>query len=95
MAHIKLSMFDPTPTAVNAGAVLNGYAVSTGRVCPTASVIRSIEDFNQMKPGTILVLRRRPDLDHPLFSQAVGAEADPDGRRAGPVPVAGSTASPR
>jgi 2,3-bisphosphoglycerate-independent phosphoglycerate mutase len=41
-------MFDPTPgEAVNEGPVLNGYAVSTGCVTAPASVIRSIEDFDQ------------------------------------------------
>ncbi len=77
---IKLSMFDPTPSgAVNAGPVLNGYAVSTGRVTAPASVIRSIEDFNQMKPGTILVCTTTTPAWTPLFSQAVGLVTDVGG----------------
>ena len=66
---IKLSMFDPTPSgAVNEGPVLNGYAVSTGRVTAAASVIRSISEFDRMKPGTILVCTTTTPAWTPLFS---------------------------
>ena len=75
-----LSMFDPTPSdAVNEGAILNGYAVSTGRVTAPASVIHSIEDFNQMKPNTILVCTTTTPAWTPLFSQAVGLVTDVGG----------------
>ncbi len=77
---IKLSMFDPTPSdAVNEGPVLNGYAVSTGRVTAPASVIYSTEDFDQMKPGTILVCTTTTPAWTPLFSQAVGLVTDVGG----------------
>lgn len=77
---INLSMFDPTPNdAVNDGPVLNGYAVSTGRVTAPASVIYSIEDFNQMQPGTILVCTTTTPAWTPLFSQAVGLVTDVGG----------------
>jgi len=76
----KLSMFDPTPSdAVNEGPVLNGYAVSTGRVSAPASVIYSTEDFNKMKPGTILVCTTTTPAWTPLFSQAVGLVTDVGG----------------
>ena len=69
----KLSMFDPTPSdAGNDGPVLVGYAVSTGRVTAPASVIRSVEEFGQMEPGTILVCTTTTPAWTPLFSQAVG-----------------------
>ena len=75
-----LSMFDPTPEgADNDGPVLNGYAVSTGRVTAPASVIHSIEDFNQMKPGSILVCTTTTPAWTPLFSQAVGLVTDVGG----------------
>lgn len=77
---IKLSMFDPTPSdAVNEGPVLNGYAVSTGRVTAPASVIRSIDEFDQMKPGTILVCTTTTPAWTPLFSQAKGLVTDVGG----------------
>jgi len=77
---IKLSLFDPTPSgAVNVGAVLNGYAVSTGRVTAPASVIRSSADFSRMQPGTILVCTTTTPAWTPLFSQAVGLVTDVGG----------------
>ncbi len=75
-----LSMFDPTPTdAGHDGPVLSGYAVSTGRVTAPASVIYSIKDFNEMKPGTILVCTTTTPAWTPLFSQAVGLVTDVGG----------------
>ena len=77
---IKLSMFDPIPSdAVNEGPVLNGYAVSTGRVTAPASVIRSIDEFDRMKPGTILVCTTTTPAWTPLFSQAKGLVTDVGG----------------
>ena len=74
-----LSMFDPTPDAANEGPLLNGYAVSTGSVTAPATVIHSIEDFNQMKPNTILVCTTTTPAWTPLFSQAVGLVTDVGG----------------
>ncbi len=80
LGPIKLSLFDPTPSgAVNAGPVLNGYAVSTGRVTAPASVIHSVEEFSRMKPGTILVCTTTTPAWTPLFSQAVGLVTDVGG----------------
>jgi phosphohistidine swiveling domain-containing protein len=80
LGPIKLSLFDPTPSgAVNEGAVLNGYAVSTGRVTAPASVIRSSDDFSLMQPGTILVCTTTTPAWTPLFSQAVGLVTDVGG----------------
>jgi len=77
---IKLSMFDPTPSdAVNEGAVLEGYAVSTGRVTAPARVIYSVADFEKMEPGTILVCTTTTPAWTPLFSQAVGLVTDVGG----------------
>ena len=76
----KVSMFAPTPDeADNDGPVLNGFAVSTGKVTAPASVIHSIEDFNNMKPGTILVCSTTTPAWTPLFSQAVGLVTDVGG----------------
>ncbi|MCP4424112.1 MAG: phosphoenolpyruvate synthase [Chloroflexi bacterium] len=80
LGPIELSMFDPTPSdAVNEGAILNGYAVSTGRVTAPASVIYSVKDFDQMKPGAILVCATTTPAWTPLFSQAVGLVTDVGG----------------
>ena len=75
-----LSMFNPTPhDAVNEGPILEGYAVSTGRVVAPASVIRSAAEFDQMQPGTILVCTTTTPAWTPLFSQAVGLVTDVGG----------------
>ena len=82
LGPIDLSMFDPTPSdaATNhEGSVLNGYAVSTGCVTAPASVIHSIEDFDQMKPDSILVCTTTTPAWTPLFSQAVGLVTDVGG----------------
>ena len=77
---INLSMFSPTPSdAVNEGPILDGYAVSTGRVTAPASVIYSVEDFDKMTPGTILVCTTTTPAWTPLFSQAVGLVTDVGG----------------
>ena len=78
---INLSIFDPTPTdsAANSGPILDGYAVSTGRVTAPASVIHSIADFDQMQPGSILVCTTTTPAWTPLFSQAVGLVTDVGG----------------
>ena len=77
---INLSMFSPTPSdAVNKGPILEGYAVSTGRVTAPATVIYSVEDFNKMTPGTILVCTTTTPAWTPLFSQAVGLVTDVGG----------------
>ena len=78
---ITLKMFDPTPTdmSANAGPVLNGYAVSTGHVTAPAGVIRSVEDFDKMRPDTILVCTTTTPAWTPLFSQAVGLVTDVGG----------------
>ncbi len=78
---IDLSLFDPTPTDSDeeTGPILNGYAVSTGRVTAPASVIHSVADFDQMQPGSILVCTTTTPAWTPLFSQAVGLVTDVGG----------------
>ena len=76
----KMSMFDPVPEgARNEGPVLQGFAVSTGRITAPASVIRSSEDFDKMQPNTILVCTTTTPAWTPLFSQAVGLVTDVGG----------------
>jgi pyruvate,water dikinase len=73
----KFSMFDPTPEEPDMeSAFLKGHGVSTGTVTGPASVVRSIDDFDQMQPGTILVCPTTTPAWTPLFSQAVGLVTD-------------------
>ena len=77
---INLTMFTPTPSdAINEGPVLEGYAVSTGSITAPASVIYSVDDFDKMQPGTILVCTTTTPAWTPLFSQAVGLVTDVGG----------------
>lgn len=61
------------------GTTLHGFAVSPGHVSAPASVIRSPDDFSQMKPGTILVCPTTTPAWTPLFSQARGLVTDVGG----------------
>ena len=61
------------------GAVLEGFAVSPGRVSASASVIHSPADFSRMEPGTILVCPTTTPAWTPLFSQASGLVTDVGG----------------
>jgi phosphohistidine swiveling domain-containing protein len=63
------------PTAT----VLQGFAVSPGRVTAPASVIHSPADFSKMEPGTILVCPTTTPAWTPLFSQARGLVTDVGG----------------
>ena len=53
--------------------------MSTGQVTAPASVINSFEDFEMMKPNTILVCTTTTPAWTPLFSQAVGLVTDVGG----------------
>ncbi|MFP6834650.1 MAG: PEP-utilizing enzyme, partial [Pseudomonadales bacterium] len=56
--------------------VLNGFAVSPGRVTGPATVILSPADFADMKPDTILVCPTTTPAWTPLFAQAMGLVTD-------------------
>jgi rifampicin phosphotransferase len=60
------------PTA----SVLNGFAVSPGRVTAPASVIMSPADFGFMRPGSILVCPITTPAWTPLFAHAGGLVTD-------------------
>ena len=53
--------------------------MSTGQITAPASVIVTVDDFNQMKPNTILVCKTTTPAWTPLFSQAVGLVTDVGG----------------
>ena len=58
------------------GNVLEGSAVSPGRVTGEACVILSPRDFDRMRPGTILVCPATTPAWTQLFPQAVGLVTD-------------------
>ena len=71
-----LSALEPQPGPGSKGSTLTGFAVSPGRVAATASVIRSVEEFDKMTPDTILVCTTTTPAWTPLFSQAKGLVTD-------------------
>ncbi len=74
---LRLKMFEPQPEGAQPdGPILSGFAVSPGRVTAEASVIHSPEQFDQMRPDTILVCRTTTPAWTPLFSQARGLVTD-------------------
>lgn len=56
--------------------MLNGFAVSPGKVTGSASVILSPNHFEKMKPDTILVCPTTTPAWTPLFAQALGLVTD-------------------
>ena len=71
--------WSPLPSDVDAETpdnVLKGSAVSPGRVTGEACVILSPNDFDRMRPGTILVCPTTTPAWTQLFSQAVGLVTD-------------------
>jgi pyruvate,water dikinase len=76
LGPLDMSLFETQQRNPAHGAVLNGSAVSPGRVTAPASVIRSPADFEQMQPGSILVCATTTPAWTPLFSQARGLVTD-------------------
>ncbi len=73
---IDMAMFEPKPRTVSMGPILEGFAVSPGQVTAPASIIRTPEDFNKMKPGSILVCTSTTPAWTPLFALAKGLVTD-------------------
>jgi pyruvate,water dikinase len=62
-----------------AGGVLKGAAASPGRVTAPARVIHGSHEFDQMRPGEILVARITTPAWTPLFALAAGVVTDVGG----------------
>lgn len=60
----------------DASATMRGFAVSSGRVTAPASVVLGPEDFDAMRPGTILVSPLTTPAWTQLFAHAVGLVTD-------------------
>lgn len=73
---VRLKLFEPLTQNAGDGPMLDGFAVSPGRVTAAASVIRSPADFDKMVPGAILVCPTTTPAWTPLFSQARGLVTD-------------------
>ena len=58
------------------GNTLSGAAVSPGTVTAEVSLIRSIDEFSEMKPGTILVCPTTTPAWTQLFAHASGLATD-------------------
>ena len=61
------------------GDTINGLGASPGSVTATARVLRGPEDFDQMKPGDILVAGITTPAWTPLFAMAAGVVTDVGG----------------
>ncbi len=69
----------PANTAQAAGGVLKGVGASQGQVTGLARVLHGPEDFNQMKPGEILVAAITTPAWTPLFAMASAIVTDVGG----------------
>ena len=61
------------------GDTINGIPVSPGAVTASASLIHSPAEFDQMKPGSILVCTMTNPAWTPLFAHAIGLVTDMGG----------------
>ncbi len=76
---IDWSSMMPARTDQAAGDVIKGIAASPGRVTGLARVIHGPDEFEQMRPGDILVARITTPAWTPLFSLASGVVTDVGG----------------
>ncbi|HZR43073.1 MAG TPA: PEP/pyruvate-binding domain-containing protein [Ktedonobacteraceae bacterium] len=69
----------PARAEQQAGDVIKGIGASAGRVTGTARVIHGPDEFDQMRPGDILVARITTPAWTPLFALATGVITDVGG----------------
>ena len=62
-----------------AGSIIKGIGASPGRVTGPACVIHGPEEFDQMKPGDILIAKITTPAWTPLFALASGIVTDVGG----------------
>ncbi len=73
---LRLSRWMPEYGAAGAGNGIRGIPVSPGRVTAPASVIHSIEEFDRMKAGNVLVAPMTSPGWTPLLAMAAGVVTD-------------------
>lgn len=76
---IDFTRMMPARTEQAAGDVLQGIAASPGHITGQARVIHGPEEFDQMRPGDILVARITTPAWTPLFALAAGIVTDVGG----------------
>jgi len=77
---IDLSKFGPARAGDQAGDTIRGAGTSPGRVTGTARVLHGPQDFDQMKPGDILVAMITTPAWTPLFARAAAVVTDIGGQ---------------
>jgi len=77
---IDLAKFGPARGGDQAGDTIRGAGTSPGRVTGTARVLHGPEDFDQMKPGDILVAMITTPAWTPLFARAAAIVTDIGGQ---------------
>jgi phosphohistidine swiveling domain-containing protein len=73
---IKTDAFMPVDAEAQGASALKGVAASPGTVRATARVLLGPQDFDQMKPGDILVAEITTPAWTPLFAMAAGVVTD-------------------
>jgi pyruvate,water dikinase len=76
---LDLSRWMPARSDQKAGGAIKGFAASPGKVTGPACVIHGPEEFDQMKPGDILVAKITTPAWTPLFALAAGIVTDVGG----------------
>jgi pyruvate,water dikinase len=73
---MKVDAFLAQATDENAGGTLKGVATSPGVVTAPARVLHGPEDFDQMRPGEVLVAGTTTPAWTPLFAMASAVVTD-------------------
>ena len=73
---INMASFTPATEDSHMENTLKGIGASTGRVTATACILHGPEDFNQMKPGEVLVAATTTPAWTPLFAMASAVVTD-------------------
>jgi phosphoenolpyruvate synthase/pyruvate phosphate dikinase len=76
---IDMAAWTPAAEESQVGDTLKGIGASAGRVTAPARVLRGPEDFDQMRPGDVLVAATTTPAWTPLFAMASGVVTDVGG----------------
>jgi pyruvate,water dikinase len=73
---IDMASFTPAAAESQTGGALKGIGASAGRATAPACVLRGPEDFDQMRPGDVLVAGTTTPAWTPLFAMASAVVTD-------------------
>lgn len=76
---INVEAFAPVSAESQTGGTLKGIGASAGRVTAPACILHGPEDFDQMKPGCVLVAGTTTPAWTPLFAMAAAVVTDVGG----------------